>query len=288
MPLRVEIIEGPGLAELLNSDKPVSDAELQPQLDAFLKSSGVAGTPIERSLREHTNHEADLTEQAFGFWQSLKRWWNGQKQEVLATETHPVILEAYWLTLPPVADAEVTVSSTQASSNETSASFTIAGIGGGPTLTLEIKEGMEFAAKDPGQAVLTTLGTFEKIQVTDADGHVIETYARLTKLEGNNLKWSWQKSSLPAPETWGAQETVEPFDLANMNGSATRELSIKSGTTWEIGGDLDLTQLGIKAHVGTKLTYERDVTYSYKLPGGHDYVATRYKSFPAYIWTLQA
>jgi hypothetical protein len=287
MSLRVEITKEPGLADLLNTNEPVSDAELRPQLEAFLKSNGVAGTPIEQSLREHTSREADLTEQAFGFWQSLKRWWKGQKQEVLATEKHPVVLEAYWLTLPAVADAEATVISTQASSNETSASFTVAGIGGGPTLTLEVKKGMEFDVKDPGRAVLTTLGTFEKVQVTDADGRVIETYARLTDLEKNNLNWSWQKGSLPDSGTWGAQESAEPFNFADMNGSAIRELGIKSGTTWEIGGDLDLSQLGIKAHLGTKLTYERDVTYRYKLPGGHDYVATRYKSLPTYIWTLQ-
>jgi hypothetical protein len=286
MPLRVEITEEPGLADLLSAEEPVAEAELNAQLDAFLSSSGVAGTPIEHSLREHTSRDAALTEQTFGLWQSLKRWWNRQKQEVVATEQHPVVLEAYWLTLPPVAGAEATVNSTQSKSSETSASFKIAGIGGGPTLTLEIKEGMEFNVAGAGRAVLSALGTFDKVQVTDASGRVIETYARLVKLEKSNLEWSWQNGSLPARETWGAEQSAEPFNLADLPGSGTKRLSITKGTSWEIGVELNLAQLGISAHVGTKLTYERDVSYSYKLPGGHDYVATRYKAFPAYVWSV--
>ncbi len=286
MSLRVEITEEPGLADLLSADEPVAEVELQPQLEAFLDSAGIAGTPIERSLREHTRREAELTEQTPGLWQSLKRWWNGQTQAVVATERHPVVLEAYWLTLPPVADAEATVTSTRVKSNETSASFKIAGIGGGPTLTLEVKEGIEFNVKEAGRAILTALGTFEKVQVTDAAGRVIETYARLAKLDKDNLEWSWQSGALPAQETWGAQESANPFKFTDLPGSATKELSITRGTSWEFGADLSLSQLGVNAHVGTKLTYGRDVTFSYKLPGGHDYLATRYKAFPAYIWTV--
>ena len=37
---------------------------------------------------------------------------------------------------------------------------------------------------------------------------------------------------------------------------------------------------------GAKITYDRDVEYSYELPPGLDYTAQRYAAFPAYVWTI--
>jgi hypothetical protein len=285
----VEITTEPGLAEILDAETPVSDERLTPALNDFLGPSGVAETALAGSLTEHTRQESDLTAQAFGgAWERLKRWWAGQKQEVAGEEQVRVTLEAYWLTLPDVSGAEVTVTSSRAKGKEASASLTIAGIGGGPKFNLSVKEDVELPSKTPGRYLLSAMGTFQKIKVTDANGKVLQTYARLVSLDDKNLIWTWRPDPLPDKGTWGEQEGSKAFELKGQPEPANRKLEISHGTTWEFGGELSLAQLGLKATLGGTLTYDSEVTYSYKLPGDHDYVATSYRAFPAFIWTVTA
>jgi hypothetical protein len=64
-------------------------------------------------------------------------------------------------------------------------------------------------------------------------------------------------------------------------------LTIATGTTLELGAELSLDKLGLKAKLGTKTTYKHETKFAYELPGGHSYLAGLYAGFPpAYIWTL--
>ncbi len=283
----VEISSEPGLAEILEAEEPIGDERLTPALDDFLGPSGVADTALAGSLIEHTRRQSDLTEEAFGgAWEGLKRWWKGQKQQVAGEEQMRVTLEAYWLTLPDVSGAEVTVTSSRSKGKEASASLTIAGIGGGPKFNLSVKEDVELPSKTPGRFLLSAIGTFQKIVVTDASGNVVQTYARLVKLDEDNLIWTWRPDPLPDKATWGQQKSSTTFELTGQPETAKRKLEINHGTTWEFGGELNLAQLGLKASLGGTLTYDSEVTYSYSLPGDHDYVATSYKAFPAFVWRV--
>jgi hypothetical protein len=283
----VEISSEPGLAEVLAAEEPVDDERLGPALDDFLAQSDVAGTALADSYVEETRRQSDRTEESFGdAWQRLKRWWNGQKQEVAEEEEVRVTLDAYWLTLPDIEGAEVTVTSSRTKGKEASASLTIAGIGGGPKFKLSVKQDVEFPSKTPGRFLLSAMGTFQKIVVRDASGHEVQSYLRLVKLDEDNLIWTWSPDPLPDESAWGEQKGSTTFELKGQPQTAKEKLQTSGGTTWNFGAELNLANLGLKASIGGTLTYESDVAYSYSLPGDHDYVATSYKAFPAFIWTV--
>ena len=67
----------------------------------------------------------------------------------------------------------------------------------------------------------------------------------------------------------------------------TQTVSVAAGTTWEIGATLSLEQLGMEASIGAAMTYEHELSYANELPGRHDYVASLYQQFPAYIWRVE-
>jgi hypothetical protein len=282
---RVEVTLEPGLASLLETDQPVPDSTLEPAVDAFLSTPGVAGTPVHEALDSTLDARAETAGEALGWWTALKQWWNGEEQRVVGKEQQPVVVASYWLTLPDVPDAEVTVTSTVAHSTETSASLTIAGIGGGPTITAGIKDAVEFQTTKTERAFLTRLGTFEKIEVTRG-GKVVAQYPRLTALDDKVVDWSRVRDLVPDAASLGPLSGTENFRFADAAGDTKKTLTISRGTTWELGLDLNLAQLGLEFKGGVKITYDRDVEYAYKLPKGHDYTARRYTSFPAYLWTV--
>jgi hypothetical protein len=284
MALRAELTEQPGFHDLLSRDEPVSNNELRPALEAFLATPGIAGTPVQEALDEVTRPRPAAVESLSSWWDGVHHWLWGQRVDVIDTEDRAVELAAYWLTLPAVADAKVTVTSSVTSSDETSASFTVLGIGGGPTFTVDIKEDVSFPATKMEQVVLSAIGSFEKVQITK-DGAVVATYPRLRALDRDNLTWTRTPFAPPDPGSWGTPTRTRRFDVTASNDITKNALTVTKGTAWEGGAELSLKKLGLAAKVGTKVTYEREVAFEYELPGGHDYLASLYPTFPAYLWT---
>jgi hypothetical protein len=169
MQVRATVTQEPGLHDLLNQDDPPPDAELMESLDAFLATPGIGGTDVADELDTTIREQADSTAQGFGgWWEALRRWLAGERHEVVGTERGDVELEALWLTLPDVTGASATVSSSVTDSDETSASVTIAGIGGGPTFTIALKEKLEFDGTTNGRIRLTAKGPSRRSRSTRA------------------------------------------------------------------------------------------------------------------------
>jgi hypothetical protein len=284
---RVEVTLEPGLTSLLDAEQPVPDAVLEPAVDAFLSTPGVAETSVHETLNETMTASAQATGEAFGWWSALKRWWNGEEQSVVGTERQPIAVASYWLTLPDVPDATVKVTSTVAQSTETSASLTIVGIGGGPTVKAELKDSVEFTATEIERAVLTRIGTFEKVEVRRG-GAVVAQYPRLVAIDETVVDWARARDTVPDPATLGTPVDTATFRFTDASDVSTKTLTVSRGTSWELGLDLKLAQLGLEFKGGVKITYDRDVEYECTLPAGHDYAARSYSSFPAYVWTVGA
>jgi hypothetical protein len=262
MPVQAEIHEHPGLQDLLAEEaQRISDTDLMVALKAFRRTPGVINTPIGRSLDEAVFRQAETADEAFGWWDAVRRWLRGEDDRVVDQMDEPVELEAYWLTVPNVSHAKVTVSSSPAKSNEPSASLTIAGIGGGPTLTLALKEDVKFDAAETERVVLTTTGTFELVRVT-RNGAVVTTYPRLCALDRANFGWTRRRASPPDPASVGPARSSRTFDASASGGTTTDTLTLTRGTIWEFGAEVGIAKLGLKAKVGGKITYERDVGYT--------------------------
>lgn len=283
--LRVEVTEQPGLQALLAGDEPPPDAELRQAADLFVTTPGVEGTAVSERVGDAIRSGSQATAKGLGWWDNLRRWLAGERQKVVGSEEHEIELVAYWLTVPGVAGAKVTLSSSATSSDETSASFTIAGIGGGPTFSLALKEDVKFDSARDLRVAMLAKATFEKVQVT-RDGRPIATYARLASLDRDNLVWTVEPASPPDPTSWGSPTWSRRFQVSLSTGTLTDTLTVTRGTTWDVGADLSLDKIGLKAKLGSKVTYEGEVECAYELPGGHDYLAVRYPAFPAFLWTV--
>jgi hypothetical protein len=286
MPLQVEITKEPGLQEMLSGEEAVPDDQLAPALAAFRDSPGVAGTALQETLDDAIRRRAEAADESFGWWDAFRRWLAGEQSRVVDHLEEAVELEAYWLTLPDTAGAKVTVTSSISKAGETSAALTIAGIGGGPTFTIDVKEAVGFVATQTERVELSVPGTFDIVEVT-RDGAVIAKYPRLRELDKNNLSWTIRPSPAPDPAPFGQPTSTRTFDASGSTGTTTDTLTITKGTTWELGVDLKFAKLGLEAKVGTKVTYTREVMYAYELPGGHNYQAASYRGFPAFLWTVQ-
>jgi hypothetical protein len=285
MPNRVEITAEPGLASLLESDQPVADATLQPAVDAFLNTPGLTDSKLHEELTATLERHAETTGETSGWFTPLKEWWTGIRHRVLRTEQQPVVVASYWLTLPDVPNAKVTVTSSVEKSNESSASLTIAGIGGGPTFTATLKDSVDLDATETERAWKTRIGTFQEIEETYG-GKVIARYPRLVRIDGDDEgDWTRATEAFPDLATLGPSKQRK-FNFAGATGKTTETLTISRGTTWELGLDVNLPSLQLGFQASVKIAYNCDVDYAYELPKGHNYIAHRYASFPAYIWAV--
>lgn len=111
---------------------------------------------------------------------------------------------------------------------------------------------------------------------------------RLGALDPDNLEWERSPDKPPNPASLGHATSTRAFDASASSGTTTEELTITRRTTWEFGAELNLEKLGLKAKLGTKVSYEREVVYSNEFPGRHHYVAARYLSFPACLWSVDS
>lgn len=289
MSVRAEITQQPGLAELLSREEEAPDEEVALAIEAFLATQGVAGTPVEEGILEAIDRRSDAAAEGIGLLDWIGRRLDLEQHRVVGSQELPVELEAYWLTLPGVAEARITVTSSASSSDETSASVTIAGIGGGPSVTIDLKEQTSFEGSTTERVSLSAMGLFDEIRVTRstfAGDEVVATYPRLRAVDQSNLQWTRRPSTAPDPTSLGSVVEAMSFDATASDGLTTHTLTAEQGTSWEFGVDLSLEKLGLTTKVSSKTTYKHAVEYEYKLPGGHDYRATRYEQFPAYLWTV--
>jgi hypothetical protein len=255
-------------------------------IDEFLLTTGIAGSPVETSLGDLASAGAESTGQTGSWWASLKQLWKGEHHEVTGREHQWVELSSYWLTLPDISGAKVTLTSTVSNSKEASASLAIAGVGGGPAFTMAVEESVDFEASSDERAALRALGTFERIEVTK-DGRCIAEYARLRSIDHNTTDWLRERAAAPDPADLGSVLRTQGFTITGATGTSTKKLSIDRGTSWNLGLDLTLPQLGLTVTLEGTLTYEQDVDYAYQIPKGHDYEATVYEALPAFLWRLK-
>jgi hypothetical protein len=131
--LRVEITERPGLHNLLEAEAQPDNRDLERAVGEFMTSRGVEDSPVGEGLDNTLRARSEATEQGLaGWWEALRAWLAGEQHNVVDTEEHSLNLASYWLTVPDIVGAKVTLTSSVSSSNETSGAITIAGIGGGP------------------------------------------------------------------------------------------------------------------------------------------------------------
>jgi hypothetical protein len=278
-PLRVEISEEPGLHDLLEEGAPPDDRDLERAVDEFMLSRGVEDTPVGEGLGDAIRVHSEATEEGIGgLWRALRAWLAGEQHKVVGIEQQSLDIGSYWLTVPDIAGAKVSLTSSVSSSRETSGAVTIAGIGGGPTLKIAIKEDVAFNDVTENERVdVSAIGTFEEIQVTK-DGQVVTTYARLKAVDGDHIVFTPHPAAPPDPGPWGRPTKSERYDVREGTGTVKLVLTVDRGTTWEIGAELSVPNLGLKAKLDAKMTYEREVSFAYEFPRGQDVIAARYLS----------
>jgi hypothetical protein len=179
--LRAELIVEDGLFD--SSGQPTEHAPYEGAIEDFLATPGVSGSDVAAAFEQALNQAEQETAESGGWWDKLRGFFRPETHRVAAVDNCAVELEGYWMTLPEVMGASVKLSVNVTSSSLTSASFKIAGIGGGPTFTIDLKEGLNHQASRCERVVLSAVGTFQKIEVVRR-GNVIGTYPRLISLVG--------------------------------------------------------------------------------------------------------
>jgi hypothetical protein len=277
--------ETPGLVDHLLAGTDPEPGEIDTAaVEGFLNDEHVTGTELDADVRQRMGRDVGL-EGLGDMWESVKQAFRPVRLLTVSTETKDVPLEAYWLTMPPTAGAKVTMTTSESSSEEYSGSLTIFGVGGGPTFTYEYADEVSFPADDPQRVDFLAPGTFDRIQAKKGD-QVIAEWVRLQSVAWDQLKIRRQGCPQPDPKDWGRPIEAPSFELSHVNDATTKTVKVAAGTTWEIGAKLSFEKLGMEASIGAKMSYERALSYANELPGGHDYVASLYRGFPAYIWTV--
>ena len=161
--LSFEGAEAPGLLDHLAVDRPPGRDELTSAVENFLRDRNVTDTELAEEIRKSTEPEVS-TEGFRDMWEAIKHAFRPVELVVVDTQTKDVPLEAYWLTLPTVPGASVTLTSSSTTSDEKSGSLTILGIGGGPTFTFAITRVLDFEADDQQCVELLAPGTFEQMR----------------------------------------------------------------------------------------------------------------------------
>ena len=189
------------------------------------------------------------------------------------------------MTFPDVPEAKVTLTRTSATSSETAASLTMLGIGGGPTFTNEIALTDSFEADDSQKVELLVSATFERVRAQKGNEELAE-WMMLESMDWSNTGITRQPRQPPDPTGWSSAVQTRRFDLSAVNDPTTESVKVAAGTPWENKAGLSFEKLGLEVSLSAKMTYQREVNYETSLPGGHDYVASLYREYPAYLWRV--
>lgn len=287
MPVEVEITSTPGLIDP-DTGEPTAGQPYEDALSDFLSSTGVANTEVEAATREVLFRSGESTDEAFGWWNAIRYFFTPDIHKVLAVKESRVELAGYWLTLPDVPEAKVTLAVSVTDAKQRAISVKIAGVGGGPSFELAVKSGLQHEATSQQRAVLTTRGKFEHVQVI-RKGKPIGEYVRLVALDEKNVEWSYPAATLPDPAQLGPKGSTVGYDTTTNKSADKVTDTITQGTTWDFSAGIKLPpQLGgIEAGINGQVSYQRDVGYEYLLPAGRHYEATKYANFPVYVWIVK-
>jgi hypothetical protein len=146
----LQIIAGaqqPGLFDLLRADSPPDD-DLREAAEDFLADPQVQDTDLADLALSSSDDTAGVTFGLGDWWRNILYTFEPLVFTVEDVETKDVPIAAYWVTVPEVAGAKVTLTRTSGTSRERAASLKILGIGGGPTFTGEIALTDSFEADD--------------------------------------------------------------------------------------------------------------------------------------------
>lgn len=288
MPIHAELSEQPGLHGLLAGEEPPED-ELMNAVDAFSRTQGVANSPVEDEIDAQVRARAQDPSEGRGWFETVKRWFRGEDHVPVGSERCSLELATYWLTLPAVDGAAASVTSTTSNAEETAATVKIAGIGGGPTFTIRVMESSRFESGDgrDESLVMSCPAIFERVEVRRR-GVVLTTYPRLVSVDHRTMEWERRVIDPPSPSALGEVELTKRYRSAASSGLTTATLTFAAGTTWQLGAEIELAQLGLNVGVSSTSTYESEVEYEYELPGGHDYTARRFAGLPVILWTTES
>lgn len=283
----IDITSGRGLFDP-DSGEPTATEPDEQALRDFLASNGVAGTAIETAAREAMVQAAQsVTEGVFSWWPAVRRFFAPEIHTIVDTCMEPVEISGYWLTLPAVPDAKVTLSVAVTKTRQVAATLKVAGVGGGPTFQMAVRSGLQHEALSQQRAVLTAMGRFQRVQVSE-DGKVLGEYARLVYLDKDNVEWSYPAAQVPAAAQLGPQVSSVGYDLTTNTSADEVTDSVARDTTWDFSAGLSLPQFGgLTVGISGQVSYQQEANYEYQLPPGRYYRATRYASFPVFVWTLR-
>jgi hypothetical protein len=282
----LQIIAGaqqPGLFDLLRADSPPDD-DLREAAEDFLADPQVQDTDLADLALSSSDDTAGVTFGLGDWWRNILYTFEPLVFTVEDVETKDVPIAAYWVTVPEVAGAKVTLTRTSGTSRERAASLKILGIGGGPTFTGEIALTDSFEADDSQKIELLVSATFERVRAQKRDD-VLARFVRLASIDWNNTGITREPQQPPDPAGWGSPMTIRNFHLSKVDDLSTESVKVAAGTSWENTAGLTVNQLDVS--LSATVTYQQEVTYETSLPGGHDYVASLYRAFPAYLWQVE-
>lgn len=282
-----EIIAVPGFVDV-ESARSLSEAPYSGAVRDLLATPGIAGTGVEREIRRALGQAAEDASLGGRWWDALTRHLAPEYHTIVGVDQQVIRLDGYWMTLPDVKGATMKLTVTVEASTQRSASFMIAGIGGGPQVTIKLKEGLVHETSVCERVLLSAVATFQKIIVTRQD-ETIATYPRLVAINESHLEWDFHPDDPPSVASLGDPLSSRGFDQSTSEGSTTATLDIARGTVWDVSAGLTLANLGrLEAKVSAKVAYQQAVALEYRLPPRHRYLAARYAELPAYIWTVEA
>jgi hypothetical protein len=282
--VEVEITSEPGIIDPgsgeINESSPY-DAALTDYLSSIGPDSalGVQFRVAQRSTSEETS-EGDWRAAVIAFF-------TGKQETVVETLNDSVDLAAYWLDVPPVEGAKTKLSVVQAKKTDATASFKIAGCGGGPRYTVELKGGISsYTTSRRRRVALRTEGRFQVIEVTK-DGKFIDKYIRLVGLNRSADTWTFEEFSLDV-STLGTAHGGETLDYKNESGELEYQITINRGEEFKGSLGLKLPSIGLEATSEMTIGYQSAVTMTYTLPAGHCYRWDGYPTVPVNLWTLNS
>lgn len=282
--MTVTINSEPGLAELATTH----DRSVVPYADAaaeFLDSL-VFRSPVAVDFRDARRAATGETSESADWWEAVKDWFAPEYNTVVDTRDEIVELAAYYLVPPRVTDARVKLSVVRKDASETTASFTLAGTGGGPKFTVAVTTGItSYPTDTPRRAVLTARGVVQVIEKTK-NGRVLGRYLRLVALDTTADDWTFPAlPGLPPASILGPVIQQTDYHLVDAVDSTEVTHSIARGTELTATIGLKVESLGIEASTSLTTSYGSEISLIYTLPKGRDYESRLYERVAALFWT---
>jgi hypothetical protein len=207
----------------------------------------------------------------------------GWKEAVLLSDLRAnLLLDAFYLYVPPVEGCKATLTVSGEQAREGSASFTIMGIGGGPELKLTLTEEITRSVTIPERICVLVPVVFDWVSV---ERGATVCFPRLKSIDHGKI--TWQFLDLAPMDNVSADQVLksDTFDQrCRHGGTTTKKIALEKAITWTLKPEVDLESVGIKIGVTTDASYVGSVCFEYELPDGHVYVASQLKHVPGVVW----